>query len=159
MGEAMKRMVRDARPDLDPGTAWHARLEKWGDLSEDEPMSRHTTLGVGGTARWYFRPVSRETVICAIKCVPPGVSLLPLGRGSNLLVPDEGFAGLVMDLSHLSGISIKGTQVTAEAGVRMNRLSRRCAEAGFAGVEFMATVPGNVGGGIVMNAVGMAMHG
>ncbi len=133
-------------------TAWHARLQEWGMLSEGEPMSRHTTLGVGGEARWYFKPANRESVVRAVKCIPPSVPLLPLGRGSNLLVPDEGFAGLVMDLGHLSEISIQGQQVTAEAGARMNKLSQRCAVAGLAGVEFMATVPGDVGGGIAMNA-------
>lgn len=145
-------MVCHSSPDLDSRMAWHVQLREWGVLSEDEPMSRHTTLGVGGNARWYFRPANRQAAICAIRCVPADVSLLPLGRGSNLLMPDEGFVGLVMDLSHLSGISIKGQQVTAEAGVRMNRLSQRCAAAGLSGVEFMATIPGNVGGGIAMNA-------
>jgi len=132
--------------------AWHARLREWGMLSEYEPMSHHTTLRVGGEARWYFKPVNKESVVRAVKCVPSGVPLLPLGRGSNLLVPDEGFAGLVVDLSHLSEISIHGQQATAEAGVRMNKLSQRCAAAGLAGAEFMATVPGDVGGGIAMNA-------
>jgi len=148
----MKRMVRDPGPDPDSRVAWHVRLTEWGVLSENEPMSRHTTLGVGGMARWYFKPANREAVIDAVKRIPSGVPLLPLGRGSNLLVPDEGFAGLIMDLSQLSGISIKGKQVMAEAGARMNRLAQRCAEAGLADLEFMATVPGDVGGGIAMNA-------
>jgi len=133
-------------------TAWHVQLKEWGVLSENEPMSRHTTLGVGGEARWYFRPGNREGVMNAVKQIPADVPLLPLGRGSNLLVPDAGFAGLVMDLSRLSDISIQERRITAEAGARMNRLSRCSAEAGLAGLEFMATVPGDVGGGIVMNA-------
>jgi len=133
-------------------TIWHAQVEEWGMLSENEPMSRLTTLGVGGEARWYFKPANRKAVIDAVKQIPSTVPLLPLGRGSNLLIPDEGFPGLVMDLSCLSAISVRGNQVTAEAGARMNKLSRRCAEAGLAGLEFMATVPGDVGGGIAMNA-------
>ncbi len=133
-------------------TAWNVQLKAWGTLRENESMSRHTTLGVGGPARWYFKPEDRDAVIHAMKCIPSGLPLLPLGRGSNLLVPDDGFSGLVMDLSCLSGISCDGKQIMAEAGARMNKLSQRCAEAGLAGLEFMATVPGDVGGGIAMNA-------
>jgi len=132
--------------------AWHEALKAWGTLRENEPMSRHTTLGVGGPARWYFKPENRETVIHAMKCIPSALPLLPLGRGSNLLIPDDGFSGLVIDLSCLSKILHEGKYVTAEAGARMNKLSQRCAEAGLAGLEFMATVPGDVGGGIAMNA-------
>jgi len=133
-------------------TAWNVQLKAWGTLRENESMSRHTTLGVGGPARWYFKPEDRDAVIHAMKCIPSGLPLLPLGRGSNLLVPDDGFSGLVMDLSCLSGISCDGKQIMAEAGARMNKLSQRCAEAGLAGLEFMVTVPGDVGGGIAMNA-------
>jgi len=133
-------------------TAWHVQLKDWGTLREDEAMSRHTTLGVGGAARWYFQPADRDAVIHAMQFIPSDLSLLPLGRGSNLLVPDDGFSGLVMDLSCLSNISCEGKRVTAEAGTRMNKLSQRCANEGLAGLEFMATVPGDVGGGIAMNA-------
>jgi len=133
-------------------TAWHIQLKDWGALRENEAMSRHTTLGVGGAARWYFRPKDRASVIHAMQRIPADIPLLPLGRGSNLLVPDDGFSGVVMDLSGLSEISREGTRVTAEAGTRMNKLSQRCAESGLAGLEFMATVPGDVGGGIAMNA-------
>jgi len=133
-------------------TTWRVQLKAWGTLRENEPMARHTTLGVGGPARWYFRPENRDAVTHAMKCIPSDLPLLPLGRGSNLLVPDDGFSGLVMDLSCLSGISCDEKRVTAEAGARMNKLSQRCADVGLAGLEFMATVPGDVGGGIAMNA-------
>jgi len=131
---------------------WHIQLKDKGTLLENEAMSRHTTLGVGGEARWYFRPANREAVIYVMRSIPSDLPLLPLGRGSNLLVPDDGFPGLVMDLSCLSNMSCDGKRVTAEAGVRMNKLSQRCADTGLAGLEFMVTVPGDVGGGIAMNA-------
>jgi len=148
----MKGMAHDSRPDPKPRSAWHVQLKAWGVLRENEPMSCHTTLGVGGAARWYFRPENRDAVIASMQCVPPDVSLLPLGRGSNLLVPDDGFPGLVMDLSCLAAISSEGKEMTAEAGVRMSKLAQRSAESGLSGLEFMATVPGDVGGGIAMNA-------
>jgi len=132
--------------------AWFEALKACGTLCENEAMSRHTTLGVGGAARWYFKPENRHAVIACMQCVPSDISLLPLGRGSNLLIPDNGFPGLVMDLSCLSDISVEGKQAKAEAGVRMGKLAQRTAEAGLSGLEFMATVPGDVGGGIAMNA-------
>ncbi len=133
-------------------TLWYEALKAWGTLCENEAMSRHTTLGVGGAARWYFRPENKDAVISAMQCVPSDISLLPLGRGSNLLIPDAGFSGLVMDLSCLATVSVEGKQIIAEAGVRMSKLAQRTAESGLAGLEFMATVPGDVGGGIAMNA-------
>ncbi len=133
-------------------TAWQTQLESLGDLRAHEPMAGHTTLGVGGAARWYCRPADRNAVIQAMALIPRDLSLLPLGRGSNLLVSDEGFPGLVMDLGCLTGLHHEGTAVTAGAGLRMSRLAARCAEWGMAGLEFMATVPGDVGGGVAMNA-------
>jgi len=133
-------------------TAWQTQLKSLGDLRAHESMARHTTLGVGGAARWYFRPADRNAVIRTMALIPCDLPLLPLGRGSNLLVADEGFPGLVMDLSCLTALHHEGTVVTAGAGLRMSRLAARCAEWGMAGLEFMATIPGDVGGGVAMNA-------
>ncbi len=132
--------------------AWQLQLKKLGGLRAHESMARHTTLGVGGAARWYFRPADRNAAIQAMKLIPRDLSLLPIGRGSNLLAPDEGFSGLVMDLGNLGGIQQDGSCLVSEAGVRMSRLAGRCVQRGLAGLEFMATVPGDVGGGVVMNA-------
>lgn len=131
---------------------WESMLEPLGKLMRDEPMSRHTTLGVGGNARWYFQPKDRTSVASAIKAIPTEVAILPLGRGSNLLVPDRGFPGVVLDLSAMKSIRIDGLKAIAEAGVRMGKFSQRCADVGLAGLEFMATVPGDIGGGVAMNA-------
>jgi UDP-N-acetylmuramate dehydrogenase len=132
--------------------SWQTTLKDLGILCRDEPMSRHTTLGVGGPARWYFRPSGHEALITAIPMIPPDVPILPLGRGSNLLFADEGFPGLVLDLGSLSAVRIHQQEVHAEAGVRMSKMAQLCADAGLSGVEFMATVPGDIGGGIAMNA-------
>ncbi len=131
---------------------WLLKLASWGEVREREPMARHTTLGVGGEAKWYFRPRDRAAAAKAVRAIPATVPLLPLGRGSNLLIPDTGFAGIVVDLGALTGITREGATVTAEAGVRMSRLAARCAQWALTGLEFMATVPGDVGGGVVMNA-------
>jgi len=123
-----------------------------GEWREDEPLARHVTLGVGGPARWFFRPAHRQAVVEVMRRLPEGVPVLPLGRGSNLLPPDEGFPGLVVDMSGLADLRVDGRRIEAGAGVRMSRLARVAADAGLAGVEFMATVPGDVGGGVAMNA-------
>lgn len=131
---------------------WSAALAGLGSLRENELMARHTTLGVGGPARWYFRPESRDALSQAMLLRPANIAILPLGRGSNMLVPDIGINALVLDLSDLNEFHFEGCIVRAEAGVRMSRFARQCADHGLSGCEFMATVPGDIGGGVAMNA-------
>jgi len=131
---------------------WMQALEGRGVWREHEPMAAHTTLAVGGPARWFFRPADREALIAAVQACPADVVILPLGRGSNMLVPDTGFDGFVVDLSDLDAVAFDHCSVCAGAGARMSRLARQCAEHGLSGCEFMATVPGDVGGGVAMNA-------
>jgi len=132
--------------------AWVDSVSELGGLREHESMSRHTTLAVGGPAHWFFRPLNRKSLITAMLSIPSDIEILPLGRGSNMLVPDGGFDGLVIDLSELNELSFDGCIVHAGAGVRMSKFARQCAEHGISGCEFMATVPGDVGGGVAMNA-------
>jgi len=127
-------------------------LQDYGTCSEHESLAGHTTLGVGGPARWFFHPDSVESLSAALLLIPVEIPLLPLGRGSNLLPPDTGFPGVVLDLSGLNHIQVNGTTLSAECGVRMSRVTRICADHGLTGLEFMATVPGDIGGGVVMNA-------
>lgn len=131
---------------------WSGRLSNMGNMHEYEPMSRHTTLGVGGPARWFFRPSGSATLSAALAMTPADIAILPLGRGSNLLLPDTGFDGMVIDFSDLKALHIEGCLATAGAGVRMSRFARQCADSGLSGAEFMATVPGDIGGGVAMNA-------
>ena len=133
-------------------SGWQRELAALGELRADEPLARHVTLGVGGPARWFFRPADRAALVAAMRLAPADVPILPLGRGSNLLPPDEGFPGLVLDMGELTALRVAGREIEAQAGVRMGRLARAAAEAGLAGLEFMATVPGDVGGGVAMNA-------
>jgi len=132
--------------------AWHESLALLGHLVEQEPMARHTTLGVGGPAHWFYRPQSRAAMIEAMPMIPEELPRLPLGRGSNLLVHDGGFDGIVIDLGELDHIEVDGCSIHAEAGARMSRVARICAESGLSGLEFLSTVPGDMGGGVAMNA-------
>ena len=131
---------------------WAERLAKLGQLLRGEPMSRHTTMAVGGPADWYFRPKDKQALMQAMAWIPADMPRLPLGRGSNLLVADAGIRGMVIDLGALNAIRLDGCSLYAEAGVRMSRTARLCAEQGLTGLEFLATVPGDMGGGIAMNA-------
>ncbi len=131
---------------------WIQPIRELGTLLEHEPMARHTTLMVGGAARWFFRPHDRASMIASMQLLPAGIAMLPLGRGSNMLISDAGFDGIVIDLGQLNRVAIDGCRLTTEAGARMSRVARQCAEHGLTGCEFMATVPGDVGGGVAMNA-------
>ena len=88
----------------------------------------------------------------ALKLIPVETAILPLGRGSNLLVSDQGFDGVVIDFGELNTISTNNTELRADVGARMGKIAQHCATQGLSGLEFMATVPGDLGGGIAMNA-------
>jgi len=132
--------------------AWQQGMAALGVWAEDEPMADHVTLAAGGHARWFFRPDSVAALAAALVKVPALVVIMPLGRGSNLLVADGGFDGLMVDLGGLDVLTVEGEHVRCGAGVRMSAVAARCAELGLAGLEFMATVPGNIGGAVAMNA-------
>jgi len=131
---------------------WQQALQTLGELSQHEPMASHTTMAVGGAATWYFKPNDKPSLCQALPVIPENISILPLGRGSNLLVPDHGFDGMVIDLGLLNSIQVHHQTLTAQAGSRMSKVAQTAANAGLSGLEFMATVPGDLGGGIAMNA-------
>lgn len=131
---------------------WAETISTLGRLDEQVPMSAHTTLAIGGPARWYFRPAGGNELAEALRVIPEETPILPLGRGSNLLIPDHGFDGVVLDFGELSQININASTLKTEAGARMSKVSQQCATHGLTGLEFLATVPGDMGGGIVMNA-------
>ncbi len=131
---------------------WQHQLADLGEFQADVSLAEKTTLGVGGAARWMFLPPDVAALQQALRCLPPTLALLPLGRGSNLLIADEGFDGLVIDTGALRELRRDGLTLVAGAGVRMPKLAQYAAQAGLSGIEFMATVPGDVGGGVAMNA-------
>ncbi|MDQ6956507.1 MAG: UDP-N-acetylmuramate dehydrogenase [Mariprofundaceae bacterium] len=131
---------------------WQQALQALGELSQHEPMASHTTMAVGGAAAWYFKPNDKPSLSQALPVIPENINILPLGRGSNLLVPDHGVDGMVIDLGLLNNIQLHSQTLTAQAGSRMSKVAQTAANAGLSGLEFMATVPGDLGGGIAMNA-------
>ncbi|MBE5024402.1 UDP-N-acetylmuramate dehydrogenase [Olsenella sp. DSM 107455] len=120
----------------------------------DEPMSEHTTFKVGGPADLYVIPESfdelREVLLA---CDEAGVRRFLLGRGSDLLVSDEGYRGVIVAVGDgLVGVSVDGTQMTCQAGVDLREASEMACELGLSGLEFACGIPGSVGGACFMNA-------
>jgi len=125
----------------------------------NEPMSRHTSLRVGGPAEAYVVPENKEDLLMLInRSLEKEIPYMILGGGTNLLVRDGGIEGLVISLTRcLRGISQTGTGgdivfVTAMAGSKMQALCGFALDQGFEGMNFALGIPGTVGGGIKMNA-------
>lgn len=123
-----------------------------------EPLSKHTTLRVGGPAQFWAEPeteagFARLVAHCHAKSIP----LMVIGRGSNLLVRDGGIRGVVVHLGRgeFHQLEIDGMRITAGAGVKLKELAIAAKAAGIGGFEFMEGIPGNVGGALRMNAGAM----
>jgi len=125
-----------------------------GKLLENEPLARYTTWHLGGPARYLALPADTEDVVRALELAHDrGLPWVVLGLGSNVLVKDGGFPGVVIRLGKgLDRFEMKGATAIVGAGLPTPILARRTAEAGFAGVERFVGIPGTVGGGIYMNA-------
>ncbi len=122
-------------------------------LRHDEPMARHVSWRAGGKARTFYHPVGLADLCAFLASRPGDEALLFVGLGSNLLVRDGGFDGTVIFTHHaLTGIESKGLELRAGAGVPAPHLARHAAKHGAAGAEWMAGVPGTVGGALAMNA-------
>ena len=121
---------------------------------EQEPMKNHTPFRVGGPARDLVEPGSAGELIKVIgACLEAGMPYTVVGNGSNLLVGDRGYDGVVIHLfKNMSQIWVQGNFITAEAGALLVRVSNEACREGLAGLEFASGIPGTVGGALVMNA-------
>jgi UDP-N-acetylenolpyruvoylglucosamine reductase len=127
-------------------------------VRRDEPLARRTTLRVGGPADVFIEPASDEDLAAVLKfCAEQGMKFFVLGRGSNLIVRDGGFRGVVISLAatHFSRIEIKGEQLHCGAGAKLKNVAVEAKRNGLAGLEFMEGIPGTVGGALRMNAGAM----
>ncbi len=126
-----------------------------GRLRCNEPMRRHTSVRIGGPARYFVEPAT-VTDIRTVRRVAAEwrVPCRVIGKGSNILVPDSGIPGIVISLGSLmSRVEwLNETDVYVEAGLSLPRLAKLAADRGLAGIEFASGIPGTVGGGVVMNA-------
>jgi len=127
-------------------------------IRRDEPMAKHTTLRVGGPAEVYVEPASEVDLATVIKfCDETGVKFFLLGRGSNLLVRDGGFRGVVICLAlpEFSRLVIDGERLRCGAGVRLKDVAIAARRHGLCGLEFLEGIPGSIGGALRMNAGAM----
>lgn len=139
--------------------ALQSRLTPATKLRREEPLAPKTTLRVGGAARLYAEPASVADLQTLVQTAGTRqIPLFVLGRGSNLLVPDEGVDGLVVSLAHESWVVFESRpngRVWAGAGLRLKNLCGLAAKAGLVGFEFLEGIPGSVGGALRMNAGAM----
>jgi UDP-N-acetylmuramate dehydrogenase len=125
-----------------------------GKLLLNEPMSRHTSWRVGGPADRVYIPADLDDLVLFYKSLPAQEPLYWIGLGSNLLVRDGGLRGTVILTSGaLNGLALIGDgAVRAEAGVACAKAARFCVSHNYVGAEFLAGIPGTIGGALAMNA-------
>lgn len=125
-----------------------------GDILENEPMYKHTTLKVGGPARFFVHIKDVEALKRGILyCRQHDIKHMVVGKGSDLLFSDKEYEGVIFSLSkNLNGVHINGLEIRAGAGVSMIYLAYEAAKTGLSGFEFMGGIPGTIGGGVYMNA-------
>jgi len=125
-----------------------------GELLHDEPLSRHTSWRVGGPARRFYRPADRADLVAFLQTLALDEPLLWLGLGSNLLVRDGGFDGTVLAVSgRLNALRLSGPdRLYGEVGVACAHVARLAVRSGGVGLEFLAGIPGTLGGALAMNA-------
>ena len=124
------------------------------EIEPDAPLAPLTTIRVGGTADWMCRAASFRDVVRALAWARErGIAVAVIGRGSNLLVSDEGFRGLALRLvGRLTSISVRGADLWCGGGASLPRAVQRAAANGLEGLEWGASIPGTVGGAVAMNA-------
>ena len=125
-----------------------------GTLRLGEPLSRHTSWRVGGPADRYYEPADLDDLIRFMRTLPENEPVYWIGLGSNLLVRDGGVRGTVLCATgRLNELGLIGAgRIRAEAGVACAKLARFCVRQNLQGAEFLAGIPGTVGGALAMNA-------
>ncbi len=122
-------------------------------IKYDEPMKNHTSFKVGGPVDILVIPNKIEQVEKIINaCKKHKINYFVMGNGSNLIVRDGGFRGVVIKLTPINSIMIDGNIVKAEAGVLLSTLSKEILRSSLKGFEFASGIPGTVGGAVAMNA-------
>ncbi|MBR1737907.1 MAG: UDP-N-acetylmuramate dehydrogenase [Firmicutes bacterium] len=121
---------------------------------ENEPMSRHTTFKIGGNADIFVSVENEDELKFMIeKCLENNTEYFVIGNGSNLLVKDKGFRGVIIEVCRkFSDIEIKGDTIRCKSGALLSHIANEAMKNGLSGLEFASGIPGTVGGGTAMNA-------
>ena len=125
-----------------------------GCVRENVTLAPYTTMRTGGPAALFAEPQATQQLVCAVQWAKENhLPCLVLGNGSNLLIADSGFDGLVIHLGRdFSEITVSGCTLTAQAGASLAAAARAAAQASLTGLEFAAGIPGSIGGAVCMNA-------
>ena len=123
-------------------------------IYRDEPMKKHTTFRVGGNADYFVIPKTKEEVEAVVQlCRQTGMPYYVLGNGSNLLVGDKGYRGVIIQIyKEMNKLEIEDELIKVQAGALLSKIGNAALEAGLAGFEFASGIPGTIGGAVVMNA-------
>ncbi len=142
--------------DIAAGLA--ARVSPATVIRRDEPLAKRTTMRVGGPADVFVEPASDADLAAVVKfCGEQRQEFFVLGRGSNLLVRDGGFRGVVISLAtaHFSRVTVDGERLRCGAGAKLKEVAAAAKRASLGGLEFLEGIPGSVGGALRMNAGAM----
>ena len=125
-----------------------------GTVLTEEPMRMHTSFQIGGPAEIFVQPATGAEVCQAIRLAKEEqIPFFVVGNGSNLLVSDDGFRGMIVQIGrNLQEISVEDNVIYAQAGALLSRVSKTALEHGLTGMEFAAGIPGSLGGAVAMNA-------
>ena len=123
-------------------------------ILEKEPMSNHTTFRIGGPADFFAAPDTMEQAAAIVRiCREQNYPFYVIGNGSNLLVSDEGYRGLILQLyRNFSEITVEGEEITVQAGAMLSVIAKKALAYSLTGFEFASGIPGTIGGAAVMNA-------
>lgn len=133
---------------------WIRKLGEQVEILVAEPMKNHTTFRIGGPADALALPKTPEEVAEVVHfCHEHAQPYYVLGNGSNLLVSDEGYRGLVLQLyRNFNDIQVNGETITVQSGAMLAAVARAAYQTGLTGLEFASGIPGTIGGAVVMNA-------
>jgi UDP-N-acetylmuramate dehydrogenase len=123
-------------------------------IVRNEPLAKHTTFKIGGPAEYFVTPENKDQLKLVIQvCKESNIPYYIIGKGSNLLVGDKGYKGVIIQIyKNFKNIEFDNNIVTAGAGVMLSRLAREAAEHNLAGLQGESGIPGTLGGAVAMNA-------
>jgi UDP-N-acetylmuramate--alanine ligase len=154
--EEASKLVKDLETSIELREVMGA-----GEVRLYEPLSKHTTLRVGGPAQFWVEPETRGGLANILEfCAANRLPVMVIGRGSNLLVRDGGISGVVIHLNRgdFLALNVEGVDLHVGAGVRLKQVAAAARNAEIGGFEWMEGIPGSVGGSLRMNAGAMGVE-
>ena len=129
-------------------------ITKQENVMKDEPMKKHTTFRIGGPADYFVTPESREEIQAIVElCKKEEIPYSVIGNGSNLLVGDKGYRGVILQIfKKMNQIRVEENKIYAGAGALLSKIAATALSESLTGFEFAAGIPGTLGGACVMNA-------